>query len=218
MTRIHIFCEGQTEETFVRELLYNHLLPFNIFVNPIVIRTSKTGRGGVSTYGKIEHQIRRKCLEDTTSFVTTMIDYYGLPNDFPGKNTISPIADPIARAVHVEQNFQDDIDHQGFIANLLIHEFEGLLFSEPDAFKNWFDPEVVPLLTDERSSFQTPEHINDDPQTAPSKRILRHCPGYEKVTHGSLIALDIGLDQIRNACPHFSSWLTRIEQLPRGQI
>ncbi len=217
MRRIHFFCEGQTEETFVRELLYDHLLRFNIFANPIVIRTSRIGRGGVSTYGKIEHQIRRKCLEDATSFVTTMIDFYGLPNDFPGKNNIPPSADPIARAVHVEKSFQDDIGHPGFIANLLIHEFEGLLFSEPGASENWFDPEIVPILTDERSGFETPEHIDDDPQTAPSKRILRHCPGYEKVTHGTLIALDIGLDKIRNACPHFNSWLTRVEQIPGGQ-
>jgi len=216
MRRVHFFCEGQTEETFVRELLYDHFLRFNILANPIVLRTSRTGKGGVSTYKKIERQIRRKCLEDANSTVTTMIDYYGLPNAFPGKNTMPQFTNPIARAVYVEQCFQNDIGQRGFIANLLIHEFEGLLFSEPDAFKNWFNLEAVSILAQERSRFETPEHINDDPLTAPSKRILRLCPGYEKITHGSLIALDIGLDRIRQACPHFSSWLTRIEQLTDG--
>jgi len=30
MIRVNIFVEGQTEETFVRELLYNHFLQQNI--------------------------------------------------------------------------------------------------------------------------------------------------------------------------------------------
>ena len=83
MTRIHIFCEGQTEETFVREMLQDHFQRMDIFVNPIVVRTSKTGKGGVSTYGKIKNQVIRKCREDQTAWVTTMLDFYGLPTDFP---------------------------------------------------------------------------------------------------------------------------------------
>jgi hypothetical protein len=216
MTRIHVFCEGQTEETFVRELLYEHFFRLNIHMNPIVIRTSKAGKGGVSTYGKIKNQVVRKCKEDTSSWVTTLLDYYALPTDFPGVGKIQSVASSMDVARFVEQSFQKDIGYNHFIANLQIHEFEGLLLSSPDAFGNWFSKDnVVSALYKTREQFKTPEHINDDPETAPSKRILRLCPGYEKVTHGSLIALDIGLDVIRNECPHFNSWLTKLEHLDR---
>ena len=53
MKRVNIFVEGQTEETFVREILYEHFQRLTIYLSPILIRTSKTGKGGVSTYGKI---------------------------------------------------------------------------------------------------------------------------------------------------------------------
>ncbi len=36
MIRVHAFVEGQTEETFVRELLYGYFQEKNIFLNPII--------------------------------------------------------------------------------------------------------------------------------------------------------------------------------------
>ncbi len=83
MIRVHIFCEGQTEETFVREVLSNHFEKLNIWLNPILLRTSKYGKGGISSYGKIKWQVQKKCKEDTSSWVTTLVDFYGLPQDFP---------------------------------------------------------------------------------------------------------------------------------------
>jgi len=55
MTRVHVFVEGQTEETFVRELLYDPLVHRGVFLNPILLRTSAGGRGGVVSYGKIRN-------------------------------------------------------------------------------------------------------------------------------------------------------------------
>lgn len=47
-------------------------------------------------------------------------------------------------------------------------------------------------------------------------RILKICKNYDKALHGSQIAQKIGLDQIRHACPHFHSWLNRIENLGKS--
>ncbi|MEA5572599.1 DUF4276 family protein [Calothrix sp. UHCC 0171] len=102
-----------------------------------------------------------------------------------------------------------------FLPNLPVHEFEGLLYTSPQAFLAWFDQNVVEGLQAERNEFPSPEHINDDPQTAPSKRILRSCPGYDNPLHGSLIAMDIGLDAIRGQCQHFHQWLSRLEEIGR---
>ena len=76
MKRINIFVEGQTEEVFVQKVLYEHFQPLNIFLTPILIRTGRKGKGGVSSYGKIRKQVNRKCHQDKKSFVSTMFDYY----------------------------------------------------------------------------------------------------------------------------------------------
>jgi len=46
MKHVHILVEGQTEETFVSEVLAPHLWSINIHVNPVLLNTG-TGRGGV---------------------------------------------------------------------------------------------------------------------------------------------------------------------------
>lgn len=94
-----------------------------------------------------------------------------------------------------------------------VHEFGALLFTAPGAFAEWFDEEAVRRLRGEREDFITPEHIDDNPSTAPSKRILRHCPGFQKPLHGVLIALSIGLDNIRRECGHFNQWIEKLEKL-----
>ena len=215
MIRVHVFCEGQTEDVFVREILQPHFDTLDIWLNPIIIRTGTRGKGGASTYGKIKWQIERKCKEDPSAWVTTMLDFYGLPKDFPVPDDAhSSSMDKAERAV---QAFQQDIGEKNFIPFLVIHEFEGLLFSSTPAFASWFDnPETISTLSSIRSSFPSPEHINDGRETAPSKRIMSVCRRYDKVLHGSLIALDIGLDTIRSECPIFDAWVLKLESLAGG--
>lgn len=212
MTRVHIFCEGQTEDVFVRELLCPYFERLGVNLNPIIIRTGPKGKGGISSYGKIKWQIERKCKEDPGAFVTTLLDFYALPTDFP--MIVIAQGASIARAKIIEAAFNADIAQKNFVANLVVHEFEGLLFSSPAAFSAWFDDaSLVKGLQTIRDGFDSPEHINDGKATAPSKRILKLCREYDKVVHGSLIALDIGLDIIRHECKLFDGWLKKIEAL-----
>ena len=37
MKHLHILVEGQTEETFVRDVLTPHLLEFDLFLNPVIL-------------------------------------------------------------------------------------------------------------------------------------------------------------------------------------
>ncbi|MCH8494913.1 MAG: DUF4276 family protein [Balneolales bacterium] len=211
MTRVNILCEGQTEETFVREVLYNHFMNLDTWLNPILLRTSKHGRGGAVSYGKIKHQAELLCKQDRNAFVTTFIDFSKLPSDFPliqnqraDRHTVD----------EVELAFQNDIGEPNFIANIISYEFEGLLFSDPNAFGDWFDDRrLVARLVAIRSQFASPEDINDGVTTAPSKRILNILKGYDKVSHGSLVALGIGLDTIRRECPRFNAWIDKLEKL-----
>ncbi|MEM1395549.1 MAG: DUF4276 family protein [Cyanobacteria bacterium P01_H01_bin.150] len=104
--------KGQIEETFVRELLYEHFINQNIYLNPILVRTSKTAKGGVVSYAKIKPQVNRKCLEDATAFVTTMFDMYALPKDFPGSSSLAKINEPLQKAEYLEREMGKDIGHE----------------------------------------------------------------------------------------------------------
>ena len=36
---------------------------------------------------------------------------------------------------------------------------------------------------------------------------------YSKVTHGSLIAQDIGINKIRSKCPRFNEWIEKLQNI-----
>ena len=214
MSRVLVFVEGQTEETFVRDLLVPYFSRLGIYLTPILAQTSPGHKGGIVSYGKVKHQLTRLCRQDQGAYVTTMMDYYGLPNDFPGLDGRVP--DAHEQVMRLELALQQDIDAPNFIPNLLLHEFEALLFSAPEKFAEWLDDQtLLAPMAAIRGAFATPEHINNSPQTAPSKRILALVPHYKKTVDGPLIAEDIGLDAIRAQCPHFNNWIERLLALPR---
>ena len=96
-----------------------------------------------------------------------------------------------------------------------LHEFEGLLFSRPEAFESVPDAREssVAELRSVRAGFASPELINDGKHTAPSKRIQRALPRYRKEVHGPRVASRIGLAAIRRECKRFDEWLSRLETL-----
>ena len=59
--------------------------------------------------------------------------------------------------------------------------------------------------------FDTPEEINNDPNNAPSKRVLAIYPGYRKVIEGTQAAKSVGIASMRTACHHFREWLEVLE-------
>ncbi len=215
MKRIYLLVEGQTEEAFVNELLAPHYLRVDIYLTPIIVSTSPGHRGGVVSYAKIKPQIQRLCLQDSGAYVTTLFDLYALPNDFPGKARPAYPSTGCGRskAQFLEAEFAKDVGLRNFVPNLLVHEFEALLFVELDAFAPWTDDDSVLEPLRKVRHRTAPEEINDAPNTAPSKRILAAWAGYQKTFHGPLIACDIGLDAMRRACPHFDNWLRTIEAL-----
>ncbi|MDZ7360123.1 MAG: DUF4276 family protein [candidate division KSB1 bacterium] len=161
----------------------------------------------------MENDLRRLLGDTAALFVTTFIDYYGLPPDFPGMST-RPNRSSLERARHVETAWEQQISDSRFRAYLMIHEFEALLFAKPDELaKAVYQPDSKDKLMSIRTSFPTPEDIDDDPQNAPSKRLNRIVPAYQKTLHGPLITERIGLEVLRQECPHFREWLNWLESL-----
>lgn len=99
-----------------------------------------------------------------------------------------------------------------FIPFVMMHEFEGLLFSDCERFSRGIGrPDLAEALQAVRDEFASPEEINDSPITAPSKRLEQLVLDYEKPLLGTLAVLEIGLDAIRRECPHFREWLLSLE-------
>lgn len=212
MKRIYLLVEGQTEEAFVNELLVDHYSGLGLYFTPIIVSTSPGHRGGVTSYAKIRPQIQRLC-NDTNAAVSPLFDLYALPDNFPGKahpDYLHQVGGH-KKALFLEQAWSEDIQCRNFIPNLLVHEFEALLFTDIQVFEQWTDNDCLLNPLHEIRRTLAPEEINENPDTAPSKRILAAWQGYQKTFHGPLIACDIGLDSIRSACPHFNQWLLKME-------
>ena len=216
MIRLNVTAEGHAEEQFVNQILRPHLLPFGIYADVRRLRTSKGYRGGYTNFAKAEFDIRQWLKEDSNAWHTTLIDLYGLDNQFPNFNE-TRLLRPYDRVIQLERAFGERINHHRFIPYLQLHEFEALLFADPSHTESWLQLDYPELptgsLTAIRQAYQPPEEINDSPYTAPSKRILSLCAGYNKIADGILILKDVTLPILRNECPHFNEWITRLEDL-----
>lgn len=230
LTRLHIVVEGQTEEAFANNVLAPELARSGIALDARRIATGRrhgrTYRGGLLKYTHLAQDLELWMKQDRKedSWFTTMIDLYALPTDFPGMGGIASTTSAFEKATHLETAFQTDIVRRldgasvsrRFIPYIQVHEFEALLFSRPDAFAAAFPDQTRALraLASIRASVPSPEHINDGPTTAPSKRILNIFPDYQKPSAGVLIAQNIGLTVMRAECRKFDSWLRQIMALP----
>jgi hypothetical protein len=147
--------------------------------------------------------------------VTTMLDYNGLPDDFPGMNT-RPNAGSIDRVVHVEQALREYFgERRDFLPYLSLHEFEALLFSSPDELPQaMIERHKAIQFAAIRKSCLTPEDI--DETYWPSHRILGLFHQYRKALHGPLVATRIGLVRLRSECPHFAEWIGKLERYARS--
>ena len=97
-----------------------------------------------------------------------------------------------------------------------MHEFEGLLFSDPEAFRAIRMNEAranIESLRLIRCEFDTPEDINDSRDRAPSRRLMREVHGYSKTIDGIAVAKETGIRRIREECPRFREWLEWMEGL-----
>lgn len=224
MIRLHAIVEGPTEKAFVDRVLGPFLASYDVFADARCVltgRDSRTGRpfrGGMTNYLKIKTDIETWMKEDRSADCrfTTMFDLYGLPTDFPGYD-LAVGRTPYAKIEFLEVAFGRDFQEEGrnrFLPYLQLHEFEALVLAEPEAlaqeYLEYRKPikNIVAMVGD-----QNPELIDDGYETAPSRRILKEIPAYDKVTSGVQIVSAIGLEKLRRRCLHFSQWISRLEGL-----
>ena len=214
--KIIVLVEGQTEERFAKTILQPHLLTKNVdlavtILNTKTVKDGANFKGGVTSYAQVKNDLTRLFYDSSAKLITTMLDYYALPTDFPGFS--AQTGSCYEKTAHLEQEFAQNINKANFLPYLQLHEFEALLFSSIDDIVDTMpngDRKRVDLEAIKRE-FSNPEEINNRPETCPSRRLLGLFPDYNKTVYGTLISSNIGLDVMRRECPHFNEWLVKLE-------
>ena len=220
MIRLYVVVEGQTEESFVKNVLAEVLWRSGIYPTARILGIPGH-KGGRTSYVRVKRDVVLQLKQDKSAFCSTMVDLYGLGRGFPGYPPPSHLSN-IEKVRHVEQAMKEDIcarvpglrAEERFIPYLQLHEFETLLFSDPVAFARGINSQNLERsfqrIADE---FESPEDINNHPETAPSKRIRAVYPNYRKVIEGTQAAAAVGISAMREKCQHFREWIESLEAL-----
>ena len=220
--RLLVHVEGLTEETFVNNVLVPHLGCqgySSVAARLMGDARPRSRRGGGLSWQSVRQGILRHLKRDRQAVATTMVDYYGMPQRWPGR--VEAISLPYeqkagairnALAQDICEGMGSSFDPSRFIPYVSMHEFEALLFSDCMGFAGSVGfPEVGDAMQGILDRFGSPEEIDDSWENAPSKRILALIPSYDKVAMGATAVRDIGLDNIRRRCRNFAGWLSRLE-------
>lgn len=197
MVRVGVSVEGTTEERFVKMVLEPYFASKHIYMTPISV-------GGAINLDRIRSELRR--MANSFDYVTTFYDFYGFQGVAENETKESL---ELKIKEHVHSSIQSKL-----IPYIQMYEFEGLLFASPNIIANNLKgANILEWSSEVLNEFGgNPESINDNVETAPSKRLIRHTD-YIKTTHGPNIAKEIGVDEIRRKCAGFDGWVTQIEQL-----
>jgi hypothetical protein len=219
ITEIVVLVEGQTEKIFVEELLCPYIVDKNIYLRPIIF-TKPGEKGGDIRFSRAERDIRNHLKQRTDTYVTIMMDYYGI-KEWPGLKESKQQREHFKKAeiinVETEKEVQKLFPEQNrghrFIPYVSMHEMEALYFCDPEVIAEVLDinqSEIKSIL----SEYDVPEAINDSVETAPSKRLskLSH-DKYKKTITGITIAKKIGIKRMRERCPLFNTWIGKMESL-----
>lgn len=221
---LHIVCEGQTEESFVKKVLQPYLRSYGIVAKPILVtmNRSKRAQGGIVNFSHIERDIQDTLKQWSSNnyehhMVTTFIDYYALPNDFPGFSEAQQYFEPYQRVECLEQALAERIHSSRFLPNIQLHEFETLVLCGYQYLAAYY-PDCKGLeekLKKEFTSQENPEFIDGGTTTAPSKRILKllestYKKKYNKPFMGAYVTAQVGIERLRELCFHFNQWMAQI--------
>lgn len=229
---LYVICEGKSEQFFVKNVLSTHLPNYG-WDTVTAINLKGWRRSGGYNYA-IQEIKRTVSTHKGAAVYTTFFDLYGFPTDIPCREQAEKLPDPLKKARLYEKQIKQSIDNllknetwynpALFIPYVQPYEFEAFLSVDPKCSANKLlsdsDKDKAKLesaLRKIKQSFETPEHINNSPETAPSKRLEELVPKFRKNKAGRAgfswrIPESVGIEKIRTHCLHFNEWLTSIEQ------
>jgi len=192
---------------FVNDLLIPHLAARSVWAIPLEIGSASGAKqvGGNVSVGRLVADM--VALSRTGKFVTSFVDRYG----FEGERGMP--ANELEQLVNKNVRAMAGRHAENVKTFITVFEFESLLLSDVEAFSilDDFTPRMIMSLRRLREKYESPEEINGGYHTAASRQILNICTKYKKATDGPKVALEIGLEKIRNECYRFNQWLTWLE-------
>jgi hypothetical protein len=213
MIRLFFYVEGQTEQGYVTKVLRPHLAAFGVYVEGPI-------RAPAGSYLRMRRDLSNllKLHHQTDVRFTTMFDLYALRRPWPGWDEAEKLRHlPRERCRSLEAALAANLGDARLLPHVQLYEFETILLCDPEVFR--FEYETPDAAVRELHAMVAkdgpPEQINDNPNTAPSKRIDRLFPGYAaaKTSTGVELAACIGLSTVCGLCPHFDEWIGRLEAL-----
>lgn len=213
MKRLVIIAEGETEESFVNNILCPFFCSKGIY-NSIQCFKTKHSHGGMPKYSYIKKDILNIIYEKNV-VVSMMIDFYRLPSDFPGFNDLKVTQTHQEQANLLETRIKKDLEDSqnqlfdNFIPYIQLHEFEALVFASISGIDSLFERSEMDYngLMNVIQQYPNPEDINNHPDTAPSVRLKKLISGYNKVLHGIDIINTVGMAELLEKCPRFKTWI-----------
>ena len=129
---VHVICEGQTELHFVIQVLAPYMQDRGLLLLPSLIGDT----GGHVTFARLLQDVKA-CIHQQGHYVTTLLDYYGLAGDWDGLDAPATAA-ATEKALRLEEatsarmagELPSGVAYR-FIPYFAMHEFEGMLFSDP---------------------------------------------------------------------------------------
>ena len=138
MSRLLVHVEGQTEEQFVCQVLAPYLTGrgyLSVSARMVGNQRQRLRRGGIRDWRSVRKEILNHLKEDPTIVATTMVDYYGLPSTWPGREKASSLSTVAEKADAVENAILEDIsegmgnfDPGRFVPYVVMHEVRGTTF------------------------------------------------------------------------------------------
>ena len=209
MIRLYVIVEGLTELNFVSQLLRPHLQELCLDRIAIMRPPRLDGR---YTYAQLKKLAKSLIGVASEVVVTTMVDLFKLPSDWPGVPEAADISRPLDRVCFLEQRCCEDFGDTRFLPHLSLHEFEALVLCDLEALAAIHpnrSRELGELGARLKREFESPEHVNR--QQPPSYRIRAVLPEYQKATDGIQAVTKLGLAKLCERCTHFKQWLHRLE-------
>ncbi len=220
MSKVLLLAEGYTEERFVKNVLAPHLLGYGVYLTPTLVNTKVLATGarlkGGGDFGKLESNLRGLLNDSSALAITMFYDYYAFPTNFPPKFPTLNLADGLGAkgADSLEGALATYFNDTRFKPFVHLHEFEAFMFVNAEiTAASLVNRSLEKKIAAERAAFENAEAINDGVNTAPSKRIKRLAPTFDKPLQGVIIAEKTGLPALRADCPRFSAWVAWLESL-----
>jgi hypothetical protein len=174
-------------------------------------------------YDRVKRHLRNTLRQSSAPVVTTLFDLYRLDSDFPSfaasqaQPDLSRRLNVLKQALHADVVAEAGCQPERFIPYIQPYEFEALLFSDVPTLTR-IEPgwqSATAALAAARAVAESPEHINDRPETKPAAHLERELnnPSYRKRRHGPIAAQKIGLAKIEAECAFFAAWLAQIREL-----